>query len=85
MEKNNLHTDIQLNTLKIFRPLLRKLDSLQVNGFSTTRQYVKKNKNVCSNWIRDVSAHPSNISERVLERRDHTVSEIPSQGNHHEY
>jgi len=41
---NHSHTDIQLNTLKSFRSLLRKLDSLQSNEFSTSYDYVKNPK-----------------------------------------
>lgn len=41
---NHSYTDIQLNTLKSFRSLLRKLDSLHVSEFSTTRPYVKNQK-----------------------------------------
>lgn len=41
---NHSHADIQLNTLKSFRFLLRKLDSLHVSEFSTTRPYVKNQK-----------------------------------------
>lgn len=41
---NYSYSDIQLNTLKSFRSLLRKLDSLKVNELSTTRPYVKHPK-----------------------------------------
>ena len=41
---NHSYTDIQLNTLKSFRSLLRKLDSLHVSEFSTTRPDVKNQK-----------------------------------------
>lgn len=38
---NYSHTDIQLNTLKSFRSLLRKLDTLQSNEFCNWSEYIK--------------------------------------------